>query len=251
MAMRAGNQRVIELEGCFNFRDLGGYRTRDGRSVKWQRLFRADGLHRLSDADLAQLAELGLATVIDLRTDQELEEVGRIAWPAPGLAYHHLPMMDVMPDRKTYPAWVDVSYVADRYVAMLEKGSAAVAEALAILTDLEAYPAVFHCAAGKDRTGLLAAVVLGLLGVSDEDIVVDYALSQQAMTRMLAWLRAERPEIEEQIEGSAAAIVAADPDTMSLFLGRLRDRHGSFAAYANSLGVGSAVVHLQQALLDE
>jgi protein-tyrosine phosphatase len=250
MAMPADNQRVIELEGCFNFRDLGGYRTVDGRSVKWQRLFRADGLQRLTDADLAQLADLGLATVIDLRTDQELEESGRIAWPAPGLAYHHLPMLDVLPDRTTYPAWVDVSYVADRYVGMLEKGADAVAEALAVLAEPAAYPAVFHCAAGKDRTGLLAAVVLGLLGVSDEDIIADYALSQEAMARMLAWLRAERPEVREQIEGSAAAIVAAEPDTMSLFLARLREQHGSFAGYADSLGAGAAARYLQHALLD-
>src|SRR5579859_4556528 len=185
MTAPAGNQRVVDLEGCFNFRDLGGYRTVDGRCVRWQRLFRADGLHRLTEADLAHLAGLGLATVIDLRTEKELDEVGRIAWPAPDLAFHHLPMLDVLPDRTTYPAWVDAGYVADRYVAMLEKGRDAVAEALAILTDPTAYPAVFHCAAGKDRTGLLAAVVLGLLNVSDEDIVADYALSQHAMTRML------------------------------------------------------------------
>jgi protein-tyrosine phosphatase len=159
-------------------------------------------------------------------------------------------MLDVLPDRTTYPAWVDTSYVADRYLGMLEKGADAVANALAILADPAAYPAVFHCAAGKDRTGLLAAVVLGLLDVSDEDIIADYALSQQAMTRMLAWLRAERPEIREQIEGSAAAIVAAEPDTMSLLLGRLRDRYGSFAGYADSIGSGHAVSQLQDALLD-
>ena len=250
MAMPVSNRRVVDMEGCFNFRDLGGYPAAGLRTVKWEHLFRADGLHRLTDADLARLAELGLVTVIDLRTDQELEEVGRIAWPAPELTYHHLPMLDVLPDRTTYPAWVDASYVADRYVGMLEKGAAAVAEALAILASPAAYPAVFHCAAGKDRTGLLAAVVLGLLGVSDEDIIADYALSQQAMGRMLAWLRAERPELREQIEGSAAAIVAAEPDTMSLFLDRLRERHGSFAGYAEALGVGGAVGPLQQALLD-
>jgi protein-tyrosine phosphatase len=121
---------------------------------------------------------------------------------------------------------------------------------LAVLADPAAYPAVFHCAAGKDRTGLLAAVVLGLLGVSDDDIIADYALSQQAMTRMLAWLRAERPEVREQIEGSAAAIVTAEPDTMSLFLGRLRHQHGSFPGYADSLGAADAVRYLQDALLD-
>jgi protein-tyrosine phosphatase len=251
MAMPFRNRRVVDMEGCFNFRDLGGYRASDGRTVKWQRLFRADCLHRLTGTDLSQLGDLGLATVIDLRTGQELEEVGRISWPAPDLAYHHLPMLDVLPDRTTYPAWVDAAYVADRYAGMLEKGADAMAEALLILADAAAYPAVFHCAAGKDRTGLLAAVVLGLLGVSDEDIITDYALSQEAMARMLAWLRAERPETREQLEGSAAAIVAAEPDTMSLFIERLRQQHGSFASYAESLGVGAAVASIQQALLDD
>ena len=68
---------------------------------------------------------------------------------------------------------------------------------------------------------------------------------------MLAWLRAERPEAREQIDGRASAIIAAEPETMSLFLARVRDRHGSFAGYADFLGVASAVVHLQHALLDE
>ena len=251
MTMAFSNRRVVDMEGCFNFRDLGGYRTADGRTIRWQRLFRADGLHRLTDADLNQLADLGLATVIDLRTGQELEEVGRISWPAPDLAYHHLPMLDVLPDRTTYPAWVDASYVAERYEGMLEKGADAMAEALLVLADPATYPAVFHCTAGKDRTGLLAAVVLGLLGVPDDDIITDYALSQEAMGRMLTWLRAERPDVREQIDNSAAAIVAAEPDTMSLFIQRLRQRYGSFATYAESLGVGGAVAPIRQALLDD
>ena len=134
---------------------------------------------------------------------------------------------------------------------MLEKGADAVAEALLILADPASYPAVFHCTAGKDRTGLLAAVVLGLLGVPDDDIITDYALSQEAMGRMLTWLRAERPDVREQIDNSAAAIVAAEPDTMSLFIQRLRQRYGSFATYAESLGVGGAVAPIRQALLDD
>ncbi len=71
--------RLVELEGCFNFRDLGGYETTDGRTVRWRRLFRSDGLHRLTEGDLEDLAELGLATVIDLRTVAEVEERGRYA----------------------------------------------------------------------------------------------------------------------------------------------------------------------------
>jgi hypothetical protein len=68
---------------------------------------------------------------------------------------------------------------------------------------------------------------------------------------MLAWLRAERPDVREQIDGSGAAIVAAEPGTMSLFIERLRERHGSFVTYAESLGVGGAVASIRQALLDD
>jgi len=78
--------RFVELRGCFNFRDLGGYTGAGGRRVRWRRLFRADGLHRLTDEDCRDLAELGLRTVIDLRSGDELTERGRITWPEPGLA---------------------------------------------------------------------------------------------------------------------------------------------------------------------
>jgi protein-tyrosine phosphatase len=242
--------RQISLEGSFNFRDLGGYKAAEGRTVRWRRLFRADGLHRLTEADLNRLVDLGLRTVIDLRTLDEVVERGRIEWPAPDLAYHHLPMIDVLPDREEMPAWVDASFVADRYAAMLGEGGEAVAEALAVLTDPHAYPAVFHCAAGKDRTGILAAVVLGLLGVSDADIVTDYALSRAAMARMLEWLRATHPEAIEELESRTAAIVAAEPETMALFLERFRLEYGSFETYAGSLGLAGAVSDLRASLLE-
>jgi len=242
--------RQISLEGSFNFRDLGGYKAAEGRTVRWRRLFRADGLHRLTEADLNRLVDLGLRTVIDLRTLDEVVERGRIEWPAPDLAYHHLPMIDVLPDREEMPSWVSSSFVADRYAAMLGEGGEAVAEALAVLTDPHAYPAVFHCAAGKDRTGILAAVILGLLGVSDADIVTDYALSRAAMARMLEWLRATHPEAIEELESRTAAIVAAEPETMALFLERFRLEYGSFETYAGSLGLAGAVSDLRASLLE-
>ena len=244
------DRRHVSLEGSFNFRDLGGYKVAGGRSVRWRRLFRADGLHRLTEADLDRLVELGLRTVIDLRTVDEVEERGRIEWPAPGLAYHHLPMIDVLPDREEMPSWISASFVAERYTAMLGEGGQAVTEALALLRDPSAYPAVFHCAAGKDRTGILAAVVLGLLGVSDADIVTDYALSRAAMARMLEWLRATHPEVLEQMENRTAAIIAAEPETMALFLERFRLEYGSFETYARSLGLAAAVTDLRASMLD-
>ena len=73
--------RALDFEGCVNFRDLGGYRTADGLEVGWRRLFRADGLHRLTEADRRQLIDLGVATVIDLRTVDEAVQRGGSRWP--------------------------------------------------------------------------------------------------------------------------------------------------------------------------
>ncbi len=244
-------ERVIALDGCCNFRDLGGYVGADGRRLRWRWLFRADGLHRLTAADLDALAAFGLRTVIDLRSHDEVVERGRIEWPTPDLAWHHLPMMDVLPPREEFQEWISPSVVADQYMAILDQGRPAVAAAVGRLADQDAYPAVYHCMAGKDRTGILTAIVLGLLGVADEDIVADYALSQRGMERMLERLRAEQPDRLAEIEGSAAAIVGSHPETMQGFLDRFRARHGSFGAYASGvLGLAGAPGALRRHLLE-
>jgi protein-tyrosine phosphatase len=162
--------RRIQLEGAFNFRDLGGYRSRDGRHVRWRRIFRADNLSMLTDSDHRMLADMSLATVIDLRTHAEVERAGRIR-SSGNYAYHHIPMADVLPDT-TDRRWASAEFAANRYLDMLEGASACMRAALAIMADPSSHPVVFHCAAGKDRTGIVAVVVLGLLGVGRGDIIV-------------------------------------------------------------------------------
>src|SRR5579859_6412456 len=159
MAVEAGSpDRSFPFEAVFNFRDLGGYATRDGRMVRWRTLFRADGLNRLTEEEAEQLRGLGIVTVIDLRTVEELAR-GRAPERLAG-AFHHLPMFDVVPDWSAEPDVASPTFLADRYVEMLESGRDAVARALQVLADPSSLPAVFHCAAGKDRTGIVAAVVL-------------------------------------------------------------------------------------------
>jgi hypothetical protein len=251
MVVSAGERdRMVAPEGCFNFRDLGGDESAGGRRVRWRRVFRADGLHRLTEADQCDLADLGLQTVIGLRSRTEVAEHGRIAWPTPGLAYHHLPMSGVLPDQEELPSWVETSYAASRYAELLGQRSEAVIEALAVLTDPAAYPALFHCATGKDRTGILSVLMLGLLGVPDESIVADYALSRVGISRFFDWLRAAYPECSRALERSSAAAVAAEPQTVGLFLEQVRSDQGSFEAYALSLGMARAVAYLRMVLLD-
>jgi protein-tyrosine phosphatase len=229
-------RRLIALEGCFNFRDLGGYVGAGGRTVRWRRLFRADGLSRLSAPDLARLAELGLRTVIDLRTADEITKRGRIDPAHPDLAYHHLPMIDVLPPEVELPRWSDPLFVAGQYRDMLRSGATTMRQALELLADGATYPAAFHCMAGKDRTGILSALVLELLGVADEEIVADYALSGEAMQRMLAWLR--------------VAMVAAEPASMATFLEVFRREHRSVEDYVASIGLGGIGARLHALLLE-
>jgi protein-tyrosine phosphatase len=247
--------RHLEFETVFNFRDLGGYVGADRRTVRWRTLFRADGLHRLSAPDLVRLAELGVRTVLDLRTRIELDERGRIG-DAGGTTerievhYHHLPVIERVWDGSPEDEPEPSRFLADRYLDMLEEGRAALGQALTTIADADTAPLVFHCAAGKDRTGVLAALTLSLLGVSDGDIVRDYGLSRIAMGRMVEWLRVKYPERVEQMADQPKAFLDAPEDAMRMFLDDLRRRYGSAETYAASVGVGEdAVASLRSHLL--
>jgi protein-tyrosine phosphatase len=241
-------ERHIWLDGCANFRDLGGYHVAGGRSLRWGRLFRSGSLGALSETDRHKLEELNLATVIDLRTDEELArtKAPRLA----DVAYHHLPLIEVLPTREEYESMASLEVAAARYLKMLAGARSTVAEALAVLCQPGSYPAVVHCSAGKDRTGVLSALVLGMVGVSDDQIAADYALSARAGPQLVARLSREYPEAAAEIEANSAALVSAEPETMQIFLDAVRAEHGSFAGLAAWLGMPEAPDRLQEVLVD-
>ena len=243
-------ERHLDLEGTTNFRDLGGYATADGNVTRWRRLFRADGLGRLTADDRSRLRELGLATVIDLRTKDEAETRGSFPVDEVPVRYLDLPLMDVLPQPEELSSWSESSYVAGRYLHMVTDSSATLATAIATLAEPGALPAVVHCSAGKDRTGVVAALVLAFLGVPDPTIVDDYALSAAAMVQMFDRLQAEYPEAEEAITRFAPAILNVVPDTMEAFLASVRDTYGSYRQLADTLGLTEAVERLRSALLE-
>ena len=242
--------RHVELESCCNFRDLGGYPTADGRRTRWRTLFRADGLTQLSSADLEVLDDLGVRTVIDLRTALEVDSRGRFPADVAGIAYHHLPLTDTLPGAEDVPDWDDAGFVSRRYASYIADDASAVADALSVLADPENLPAVFHCTVGKDRTGVLAAVVLGLLGVPDEVIVDDYVLSKAAMVRVLERLQAEFADAADIVARYAPVILSVEPGSMAGFLGEVRARFGSFGAMADQLGWAATVAELRDRLVE-
>jgi protein-tyrosine phosphatase len=242
--------RALTFEGCVNFRDLGGYRTFDGRRIGWRRLFRADGLHKLSQADRTQLIELGMATVIDLRTVDEAEQRGRFPVDLVPVRYVDLPLTDVLPSTEELASWSEASYVASRYVQMVARGGPALTGAIEALASSDSLPAVFHCSAGKDRTGVLSALILAFLGVPDTTIVEDYALSGAAMERLLDHLRAEYPDSVEEVERHAPSVLQVAPETMEEFLTAIRAEYGTYDALAESLGVTEAMARLRPMVLE-
>jgi protein-tyrosine phosphatase len=240
--------RHVRLDGCFNFRDLGGYQGAGGRRVRWRRVYRADAPHALTGPDEHALAQLGLHTVIDLRT--ATEGTARYVDVLPAAAHYEVPMLDVVPSGDELAAWIEPAFVSARYLEMLEAGADAVVEVLAILTDPSAAPALFHCSAGKDRTGILAAVVLSLLGVADEVIVADYTLSAPAMHRFVTWLQATYPDARDRLRRAANALVAAHADAMRGFLASVRAEWGGFEGWTAAHDVASAIPYLQASLLE-
>lgn len=161
--------RRLELEGVFNLRDVGGYPAVGGRTTRWRALLRSDALHRLDPAGGAVLAGLGLNTVVDLRTEAEAD----IAPSAlDGLTNRTTHISLLAGDLAALPLELDAIY---RY--MIEECGDAIGAAIKALSESGSLPALVHCSAGKDRTGIVVALVLAVLGVPDEVIAADYELS--------------------------------------------------------------------------
>jgi protein-tyrosine phosphatase len=240
-------ERLLLLEGSVNFRDLGGWRTGTGRALRYGRLFRSDALHRLSGADLVRLRdEIGLRTQIDLRASHEVESEGRGPLASPPVAYHHLPFFDGVRSESERPPGT----LAEIYFAMLRFARRPIVRALETLA---ASPGacVFHCAAGKDRTGVLAAVVLGSLGVEDRDIVEDYAYTRRVLPRILERLR-ESDAYQHVFTELPPDTLHAEPSTMEALLGLARGEWGSLRGYALWAGASETVLaRLEAELLEK
>jgi protein-tyrosine phosphatase len=244
--------RHISFDALFNVRDLGGYATDLGRRTRWRILYRADGLNRAQGGDLERLAAMGLRTVVDLRTSGERAERGSFPVDALPVEYHHFPVLQQTWEGQTLEAGIEgAAFLTERYQDMLVEGASAIADALTVLADPRVYPAVFHCAAGKDRTGVLAALVLGLVGVPDETIAADYGLSRVGMVAMLDWVRANRPEALDAMLDQPGVLLEAPPIAMRALLDGVRDQHGSVEGYASAIGVSAPTIDgLRANLLD-
>jgi protein-tyrosine phosphatase len=241
-------ERLIDLPGCVNFRDLGGYPAGDGMRVRWRVLFRSDALHHLTPEGADRLiGELGVGAIVDLRSTGEVEAEGRGLLRERSPRYHHLPLFDgpLGPDAKL----TDQLTLADRYFLMAEHAKGPIARVVATLAQ-SSTPAVYHCAAGKDRTGVISAILLGLLGVREEIIVADYAATQQNLQEIVDRLL-QSEGYREVLDSLPADTMHAEPETMFSLLRQLRERYGSIRGYARDIGLEDAAIDRLEARLLE
>ena len=227
------DDRYVDLEGCYNFRDLGGYAGLDGRRLRRGLLYRSDALHHLTSGDVARLRdELGLRLIIDVRSAHEVTTERRSPLETHPVAYAHLPLFgnQTMREEDAPDDLGDLYYMMMRYA---REPIASVVEYIASAAD----PLVFHCAAGKDRTGVISALLLSLLGVSEADVVEDYVSTSRNLEQIVERLRAS--------ESYSAIFTELPPETlhaeartMESLLERIAWEFGSMRGYAEWSGIG-------------
>ena len=179
-----------------------------------------------------------IRTVIDLRSGSELER-GQFDVEAHPVAFHHFPFIDELPDAQDFDRRPGL--LGTQYLEIVRDAGGQILAALEVLASPDALPAVFHCTAGKDRTGVLSAIVLSLLGVDEPTVVADYALSGAAMLRLRAKLIQKYPEGRETIE-NIDEVFSADPAQMEQLLQHIQEQYGSVSAYVEGLGAAPGLV---------
>jgi protein tyrosine/serine phosphatase len=236
----------VTATGWVNLRDLGGHPTPTS-AVRAGRLFRSDSLAHASSEDLARLVEeVGLQTVIDLRSALEVEQLPLERVRDVGIEVHHVPLLDGIFAQQD-PEMLQTLSIIELYQTMLTHCASGFVAAVGVIADDRGHPLLFQCAAGKDRTGLLAALVLSTLGVDDDAISTDYARSTPNV-RAIRDRMHNRPsgrEVPEQFW-------TAEADTMRNVLAWLRARHGSSEGYLIAHGLEpDAVESLRASLLED
>ncbi|MEN2766309.1 tyrosine-protein phosphatase [Ornithinibacillus xuwenensis] len=240
------------LEGSFNFRDMGGYPTENGRSVKSGMLYRSGNINKLTEKDLELVKNLGIKKILDLRG---LDEIDR--FPDPSIehaVWYHTPIIsdDMLIDqvgeqtafgdllRNTKPG--ELLLTLNRNMVSYKKSFQKVFQ---LLLDEPDKPSLFHCMAGKDRTGVVSALILSVLGVSRELIIKDYLYTNQTLEKMAENFNEigynNLPDIEQDV---LDALFEARVEYLQAFFEEMEMNYGSMDQYSKEvLGLTNEDIH--------
>lgn len=228
--------RRVELDGCINLRDIGDYPTAEGRRTRRRFILRSDSLAKLPEASRRTLLQSGVHTIIDLRGEWELSKSPSPFAASSDVAYYNIPLLTV-----ERPTWVPPSphNLDDLYCLWLEHCGEQLSIIMGILAESvesRGGPVVVHCAGGKDRTGLVVALLLSLAGVQDQTIAEDYALTAIYAEPIMEELKRQAALLAPD-ENAARLWVESPPEAMLRTLDCLHEKYGGAESYLLSVGV--------------
>lgn len=236
---------LLPIPGAYNVRELGGMRTKDGRTIHTHRLIRSDALDRLSPEDVDLLAEYPIQAVIDLRSSIEAQMEPDAVVHDPRFTYYNISLLHIDSDFNGNNLILDTqkTSLGHLYVWMSENSKADFAEVYRTILREAPKTVLFHCAHGKDRTGLIAALLYLLCGVDRKDIIDNYSISYTYVRELVAPLIAKVPP-------EAAHVYRSDASNMEMFLAHL-DQHyqGDARVYLRSTGLSDAEIDALRDLL--
>ena len=229
--------RRIKIEGAYNVRGLGGYETTDGRNTKWKMFIRGDDVSTLPRSSQDVLTDFGVRTVIDLRGVREIDsQADNVLSKLPHIRYCNV---DILGDMAIDTPWSDITghKAPKSYRNMLDLCGDKFRDTLATMAETDALPVLFHCVGGQDRTGLVSAILLGLVGVPNETIAEDYTLT--AEYRIDAYMGSNLQPDTDPAQYTSEAYRARNcpPDVMLDTLGYLEERYGGVEGYVKSFGL--------------
>lgn len=234
--MQPAPTRNLPIAGTYNVRDLGGYPVANGQT-QWRRMLRADALHRLDAEGIEAMLDTGITTVIDLRHGDELTHQPNPFNGHTAVAYHNISLLEgLAPSLMS-----EGDLLLELYKLALMQRQPALAQVLNIIANAPPGAVLFHCTAGKDRTGIVAALLLGAAGVEAGLIVEDYALTAGYLAPIMAEITAGAVARGADPVGFQR-LLASEPATMVATLAFIDAEFGSVAAYLDSIGLESITV---------
>jgi len=237
-------QRHLALENSYNIRDIGGYATLDGCSTRWKTLLRADSPNSLTSAEQRQLLDYPVRTIIDLRRNAELQRAPAIFANSQAVRYINISLLE--DERKVR----GVQTLAALYCQILETCQEQMQQVLQFMASGGIFPCMVHCTIGKDRTGLIIALLLSICNVPASTIVSDYALSEQYVAPFFDLRRAQLAQDGSDIQ-SLEWLTTALPETMLTTLAYLDERYGSVQAYLRAIGINDMQMeYLRNSLIE-
>jgi len=246
-------ERLLAVSGTKNFRDLGGYKTRDGRRTKWNMVYRSDNLAHLDKDGMSAFSDLGIRNITDLRSqDERIQEPNIIPASYPGPIYNVLPINDRPVDIRALGKRIVTGKITEEEISDLLDHRKFITNPshrdywgawLRGLAEDEATPHLFHCTSGKDRTGFGASIFLLTMGVPEDTVKADFLLSNTVLADYNA---ARIEEIDDKVPGKIdealfLKILGVSEETFDLSMAEMKSSFGSIDGFIrDGLGVDDA-----------